>query len=174
MYDFTVQDQINVLDSQRAFFHIFRKKTGRIPDPLVLWTALYLFDTSLPLDADLITNEDLIVFANRLAEITGRGTPYTHRYIRNMLTKNMGVTEKVFNNLCQFILYYGQNTVGGRIRMIRTMKEMSQAQAAAQCGYSQGGFSKVENGIHEPSLAQIRKIADGLGITLQAILDGIE
>lgn len=49
------------------------------------------------------------------------------------------------------------------ISSVRTQLGITQKQLADKSGVSQANISKIENGSYRPSIATLKKIADGLG-----------
>lgn len=49
----------------------------------------------------------------------------------------------------------------------RTSKNMTQKQLADKTGISQADISKIEKGIRNPSLKLLKKLAEGMDMTLQ-------
>lgn len=62
---------------------------------------------------------------------------------------------------------------GDRIRSLRTTRGLSQEQFAAQCGLDRTYISGIERGVRNPSLRNIRKIANELGVSLSELFKGI-
>ena len=56
--------------------------------------------------------------------------------------------------------------MGSRIREARKAANMTQAELAAKIGINRATLSKYESGIIEPSVAQLRLIADALNVTV--------
>ena len=65
--------------------------------------------------------------------------------------------------------------IGGKIKIIREAKGLSQKQVALTLGMDQAQYSRVENGKTDPSFSNVVKIAKALGIELSDLFksDGI-
>jgi transcriptional regulator with XRE-family HTH domain len=61
--------------------------------------------------------------------------------------------------------------LGERIRKIRQSKGYSQDRLYLEAGFSRGTMSKIENGIVNPQILTLRKIADTIGVTLKYLVD---
>ena len=70
--------------------------------------------------------------------------------------ENMGINEVV--------------QIGNRIRKFRTEKGFSQKEMATLTGIPYSTYSNYENNNREPNLAQLNKIANILGISLQNLV----
>lgn len=64
--------------------------------------------------------------------------------------------------------------VGGKIRQLREMKNISVEDLASRCGLDSAQISKIEEEPIMPSLAPLIKIARGLGVRLGTFLDDNE
>lgn len=60
--------------------------------------------------------------------------------------------------------------IGNRIRKFRTKKGLSQKEMATLTGIPYSTYSNYENNNREPSLEQLNKIANVLGISLQNLV----
>lgn len=49
----------------------------------------------------------------------------------------------------------------------RTSEGMSQKELSERTGINQADISKIENGTRNPSLSMLKRLADGLGMTLR-------
>jgi transcriptional regulator with XRE-family HTH domain len=61
--------------------------------------------------------------------------------------------------------------VGAFIRAERSVARLSLRELADRAGVSNAYLSQVERGLHEPSIKVLGSIADGLGLTLGALLE---
>lgn len=71
--------------------------------------------------------------------------------------------------------------LGDLIKDYRATHELSQRQFALQCGLSNGYISILEKGINPktdkpvtPTIPQLRKLADGMGITMTELLENVD
>jgi transcriptional regulator with XRE-family HTH domain len=62
-----------------------------------------------------------------------------------------------------------RRTNGASIRAIRDPLGIPQHELAARAGISRSHMNKIEQGVEQPSPATVRKIADALGVPLEAI-----
>lgn len=62
---------------------------------------------------------------------------------------------------------------GQRIRELRTSQGFSQEAFADRCGFVRTYMSRIETGTANPSLDAARVLADGLGMTLSELLEGL-
>lgn len=63
--------------------------------------------------------------------------------------------------------------VGQKIKGLRAAKRISQKSIQEQTGLKQSYLANVERGrIKLPQIANLRKIADGLGVSLEALVEG--
>jgi DNA-binding XRE family transcriptional regulator len=60
--------------------------------------------------------------------------------------------------------------LGARIRELREESDLSQEQLSSRTGLAQESLSRIENGHRDPRLATLRKLAEGLGLTLSDLL----
>lgn len=61
--------------------------------------------------------------------------------------------------------------LGKRIRMLREKKGLSQEKFALKIGMDRTYFASVEAGKRNIAICNIKKIADGLGVTLSELFD---
>lgn len=59
-----------------------------------------------------------------------------------------------------------------QLRGARDASGLKQEQLAMRAGISVGHYSKLERGVHAPSLEHLRAIAVALGITLDLLVNG--
>lgn len=62
---------------------------------------------------------------------------------------------------------------GQRIRELRTSQGFSQEAFADRCGFVRTYMSRIETGTANPSLDAAKVLADGLGMTLSELLQGL-
>ena len=62
---------------------------------------------------------------------------------------------------------------GQRIRELRTSQGFSQEAFADKCGFVRTYMSRIETGTANPSLDATKVLADGLGMTLSELLQGL-
>ena len=62
---------------------------------------------------------------------------------------------------------------GQRVRELRTSQSLSQEAFADKCGFVRTYMSRIETGTANPSLDAAKVIADGLGLTLSELLQGL-
>ena len=60
--------------------------------------------------------------------------------------------------------------IGEKIRNAREDLDLSQEEVARQIPMSQSGYSKIERNVQEPSLMQLRRICQILGISADFLL----
>lgn len=63
--------------------------------------------------------------------------------------------------------------LGARIREFRNQKGLSQEKFALDIGMDRIYFASVEAGRRNIAIINIKKIADGLGVTLSELFEGI-
>lgn len=63
--------------------------------------------------------------------------------------------------------------LGGRIRELRIRTGLSQEKFALRIGMDRTYFASVEAGRRNISICNIKKIADGLGVSLGELFDGL-
>ena len=63
--------------------------------------------------------------------------------------------------------------LGRRIRELRLQTGLSQEKFALKIGMDRTYFASVEAGHRNVSIVNIKKIADGIGITLSELFEGI-
>lgn len=64
--------------------------------------------------------------------------------------------------------------VGRRMRELRLKTGLSQEKFALQIGMDRTYYASVEAGKRNISLCNLKKIADGLGVSLSGLFEGIE
>lgn len=64
--------------------------------------------------------------------------------------------------------------LGRRIKELRTSIGLSQEKFALKIGMDRTYYSSVENGKRNVAIINLKKIADGLGISLSELFKGIE
>ena len=62
---------------------------------------------------------------------------------------------------------------GTRIQELRKQTELSQEKFALQIGMDRTYFASVEAGKRNISIRNIKKIADGLGVSLSTLFEGL-
>jgi transcriptional regulator with XRE-family HTH domain len=62
---------------------------------------------------------------------------------------------------------------GQRIRELRNKQGFSQEAFADRCGFVRTYMSRIETGTANPSLDAAKVLADGLGLTLSELLEGL-
>jgi transcriptional regulator with XRE-family HTH domain len=62
---------------------------------------------------------------------------------------------------------------GQRIRELRNSQGFSQEAFADRCGFVRTYMSRIETGTANPSLDAAKVLADGLGISLSELLQGL-
>ncbi|MCI8920431.1 MAG: helix-turn-helix transcriptional regulator [Acutalibacter sp.] len=63
--------------------------------------------------------------------------------------------------------------LGARIKELRNQKGLSQEKFALDIGMDRTYFASVEAGRRNIAIINIKKIADGLGVTLSELFEGI-
>jgi phage repressor protein C with HTH and peptisase S24 domain len=64
------------------------------------------------------------------------------------------------------------NTLGSQIKALRKVRRLSQQELAHACGWeSQSRIGNYEKGTREPSLQDLKKIADALGVDIPELLN---
>ena len=63
--------------------------------------------------------------------------------------------------------------LGKRIRMLRQQTGLSQEEVALKIGMDRTYFASVEAGKRNIAIENIKKIADGLGVTLSELFEGL-
>lgn len=63
--------------------------------------------------------------------------------------------------------------LGARIKELRNQKGLSQEKFALDIGMDRTYFASVEAGKRNIAIINIKKIADGLGVTLSELFEGI-
>jgi transcriptional regulator with XRE-family HTH domain len=59
-----------------------------------------------------------------------------------------------------------------QLRSVRLAKGLTQAELAVRCGLHPNAIAQFECGGREPSLKNLVKLADGLGVTIDALVNG--
>lgn len=62
---------------------------------------------------------------------------------------------------------------GQRIRELRSIQGFSQEAFADKCGFVRTYMSRIETGTANPSLEAAKVLADGLGMSLSDLLQGL-
>ena len=62
---------------------------------------------------------------------------------------------------------------GQRVRELRTSQSLSQEAFADKCGFVRTYMSRIETGTANPSLDAAKVLAEGLGMTLSELLEGL-
>ena len=62
---------------------------------------------------------------------------------------------------------------GQRVRELRTSQGFSQEAFADKCGFVRTYMSRIETGTANPSLDAAKVLADGLGMSLSELLQGL-
>lgn len=68
------------------------------------------------------------------------------------------------------MLKEADNVLGEHLKIARKQKGLTQNQLASLIGVQRSVISKYESGLIEPSIAQIERIADALGVSLETLL----
>lgn len=63
--------------------------------------------------------------------------------------------------------------LGNRIRELRQIAGLSQEKFALKIGMDRTYFASVENGKRNIAICNIKKIADGLGVSLSELFQGL-
>lgn len=66
-----------------------------------------------------------------------------------------------------------RRALGHRVRQLRNERELSQEQLAEQAGLHWTHISGIERGQYNVSLNTLCKVADGFGISLSDLFDGV-
>jgi transcriptional regulator with XRE-family HTH domain len=61
--------------------------------------------------------------------------------------------------------------LGERVAKLRKSKGYSQDRLYLEAGFSRGTASKIENGLVNPQILTLRKIADTIGVSLKTLVD---
>ena len=64
--------------------------------------------------------------------------------------------------------------LANRIKQLRIAKKISQEELAEKAGLSRNGLGLIEQGRRWPRLATLLRISDGLGMTIEDVLKGIQ
>lgn len=65
-------------------------------------------------------------------------------------------------------------TLGKRIQELRKQAGLSQEKFALQIGMDRTYYASVESGKRNIAIRNIKKIADGLGVNLSQLFEGVE
>jgi transcriptional regulator with XRE-family HTH domain len=65
-------------------------------------------------------------------------------------------------------------TFGTAVRERRAAIGLSQEQLADRCGFDRTYISMLERGVRSPSLLNLAKLANGLGITLSELMEACD
>lgn len=60
---------------------------------------------------------------------------------------------------------------GLKVKQTRIEKQLSQEEVAHTCGFATSHMSRIENGLTNPSLSHIVKIAEVLGVKASSLLE---
>jgi transcriptional regulator with XRE-family HTH domain len=63
------------------------------------------------------------------------------------------------------------NRLGEHIAKMRKSKGYSQDRLYLEAGFSRGTISKIENGLVNPQILTLRRIADTIGVPLKRLVD---
>lgn len=63
---------------------------------------------------------------------------------------------------------------GPKLRAIRALRNLTQAQLAAQAGVSPTAIAEYESGRRDLRTSTVRKLCDALGVQIRYIVDGTE
>jgi len=66
-----------------------------------------------------------------------------------------------------------RKTFGQRVRDLRNSQGFSQEAFADRCGFVRTYMSRIETGTANPSLEAAKVLADGLGLSLSELLQGL-
>ncbi|NWB42368.1 helix-turn-helix transcriptional regulator [Pseudomonas sp. E6002] len=66
-----------------------------------------------------------------------------------------------------------RKTFGQRVRELRSSQGFSQEAFADRCGFVRTYMSRIETGTANPSLEAAKVLADGLGLSLSDLLQGL-
>ncbi|MBK3505924.1 helix-turn-helix domain-containing protein [Pseudomonas sp. MF6747] len=66
-----------------------------------------------------------------------------------------------------------RKTFGQRVRELRSSQGFSQEAFADRCGFVRTYMSRIETGTANPSLEAAKVLADGLGLSLSELLQGL-
>ncbi|WP_124430042.1 helix-turn-helix domain-containing protein [Pseudomonas sp. R2-37-08W] len=66
-----------------------------------------------------------------------------------------------------------RKTFGQRVRDLRNSQGFSQEAFADKCGFVRTYMSRIETGTANPSLEATKVLADGLGLSLSELLQGL-
>ena len=63
--------------------------------------------------------------------------------------------------------------LGRRVRELRLQRAYSQDYLAERCGFDRTYISMIERGKRNPSFSNLWKLAEGLGVSLSELTDGL-
>jgi DNA-binding XRE family transcriptional regulator len=63
------------------------------------------------------------------------------------------------------------STVGERVRALRVASGRTAMEVAAAAGMARSSFARLEASRHEPRLATLRRVAEALGVPLDAFVE---
>ena len=66
-----------------------------------------------------------------------------------------------------------KSKLGRRIRVLRQQRGWSQVEMADFLAMNRGYLSEIETGKKDPSLTMLKKLADGLLVSISKLLDGL-
>jgi transcriptional regulator with XRE-family HTH domain len=66
-----------------------------------------------------------------------------------------------------------RTSFGQRVRELRSSQGLSQEAFADRCGFVRTYMSRIETGTANPSLDAAKVLADGLGVSLSELLEGL-
>ncbi|WP_448644630.1 helix-turn-helix domain-containing protein [Pseudomonas mediterranea] len=66
-----------------------------------------------------------------------------------------------------------RKSFGQRVRQLRSAQGFSQEAFADRCGFVRTYMSRIETGTANPSLDAAKVLADGLGMSLSELLQGL-
>ncbi|MDQ3225672.1 MAG: helix-turn-helix domain-containing protein [Chloroflexota bacterium] len=58
-----------------------------------------------------------------------------------------------------------------RLRQVRQRLFVTQAELATRTGIAEATLSRIENGLQQPRISTVRKIADALGVAPEELVD---
>lgn len=64
--------------------------------------------------------------------------------------------------------------IGGRLKKIRKLRDLTLAEVADGAGVSKSFVSQIETGTAQPSIGTLKRIVDVLGISLASLFDGAD
>jgi DNA-binding XRE family transcriptional regulator len=63
--------------------------------------------------------------------------------------------------------------VGAKIRAVRKRANLSQLELSRRSGIAQESLSRIEKGLRDPRLGTLRRLAQGMGLSLDQLLEGL-